>query len=197
MKTEKYFVLGMVGGGALIFFGIFLLIYFVSNDWFEDSQGNYLGTVIICILGGIVLVIASLIGARVKSERRKKLEKIFDSMSQSDVIKMFDCPTSGVKGTVKFIKLEKDQILVRYKCPIQGVRLLRIPIRFKDQCISHFRDTVFRCFKCGKESTIDHVKYSGPFTLVKLSCPTHGTDLPYHKIWSNIYTEISNERFAA
>ena len=125
------------------------------------------------------------------------MKKKFDSMSQSDVIKIFDCPKSGGKGVVSFIKLEKDQILVRHKCSIRGVRLLKIPIRFKDQCISHFRDTVFRCFKCGKDSTLDHKIISGHFTKVKLSCPTHGTDIPYHKIWSNIYYEITNEGNAA
>ncbi|MHA2051922.1 MAG: hypothetical protein ACW986_20120 [Promethearchaeota archaeon] len=179
-------VLGILG----IIFGVLLLLIVPFSVWGIGSNGMIPFSI---LPGGIFLVIYSLI----KSKRRKKLEKIFDSMSQSDVSKMFDCPKNESKGVVKFIKLEKDQILVRHRCPIQGVRLLRIPIRFKDQCISHFRDTVFRCFKCGEESTIDHVKYSGPFTLVNLSCPTHGTNLPYHKIWNSIYTEISNEEIPA
>jgi hypothetical protein len=41
------------------------------------------------------------------------------------------------------------------------------------------------------------VKYSGPWALIKLSCPTHGNRLPYHKIWTTVYLEISNEVVAA
>jgi hypothetical protein len=177
----------MTAGVFIISFGIFLGWRSVIFE--HDSLGNRFLVVIPCLLGGLIVVIGTPIRYNKRNERQKKL----DSMVLSDVSKMFDCPKNGVKGAVKFIKLEKDQILVRHRCPIQGVRLLRIPIRFKDQCISHFRDTVFQCFKCGNESRIDHVKYSGPFTLVKLSCPTHGTDIPYHKIWSSIYDEISNE----
>ncbi|MHA2399176.1 MAG: hypothetical protein ACXADU_09830 [Promethearchaeota archaeon] len=141
------------------------------------------------IPGGIFLMIISLIGTLVKKERQKK----FESMSSSDVFDLFEDSIDDPEGIIKFIKLEKDQILVRQRSDNRGRRLLRIPIRFKDQCISHFRDNVFRCFKCGKESPIDHVKHSGPFTLVKLSCSTHGRNIPYHKIWSTVYNEISNE----
>ena len=42
-----------------------------------------------------------------------------------------------------------------------------------------------KCCKCGQEATVDHVKFSGPWALIKLSCPTHGNKLHTHKIWSS------------
>jgi len=144
------------------------------------------------IVGGFALFIGSPINFTVKNVEQKKL----DSMSQSDLAKMFDCPGSGNKGVVHLIKLVKDHILVKKSCPTlyppsNRVMLLKIPLRLKDQCIPYFRDAVFRCFKCGQEATVDHLKFSEPWTLIKLSCPTHGNKLPTHKIWSTVYSDIS------
>jgi hypothetical protein len=119
-----------------------------------------------------------------------------DLMSQSDLAKMFECPINGNKGVVHLIKLTGFQILAKIKCPSGGVRLLKIPLRLGAQCVPYFRDSVYRCFKCGQKSTVDLVKHSGPWTLIKLNCPTHGNNLPTHKIWSSIYVEISGEGIA-
>ena len=115
-----------------------------------------------------------------------------DLMSQSDLVNMFTCSGCGSILTTYLIKSVKDQILVKQKCPNHLEKVLRIPLRLKDQCISHFRDTVFRCYKCGQEATVGQVKISGPWTLIKLSCPTHGNKIPTHKIWSSVYSDISN-----
>lgn len=121
-------------------------------------------------------------------------------MSPSDLINTFACPSSGNKGAVFLIKIVKDFILVKQSCPTlhpygwtNKVRVFRIPIWLKDQCVSYFRDTVFRCFECGHEAKVEYVKFSGPWALIRLSCPTHGNTRPYHKIWGTVYSEISNE----
>jgi len=152
---------------------------------------------LLLLLIGAIITIGAIIGYNYNSYlEKKRRDKRVDSMSQSDLAKMFDCPSSGYKGVVHLIKLVKNQILVKQSCPPYRARLLRIPLRLKDQCVSYFRDTVFRCYKCGQEATVDHVKFSGPWTLVKLSCPTHGNNIPYHKIWSTVYSDISNNGIA-
>jgi len=189
-----YLILGLVAGGFLITLGILFFfirehVYFIRESW-DYGFGIVPYT---CIIVGIVLIIVFLITLPRNYERRKKLA----AMSQSDVSEIFACPECGNIGAIYLIKLAKDQILVKHKCPIHGGRLLRLPLRLLDHCISHFRDNVFRCFKCGQETTVDHVKSSRPWTLIKLSCPTHGNRLPYHKIWTTVYNEISKEGVAA
>ena len=173
--------------------GYFIWIFIIminSETVAHDSTGLlYLATYL--SLGvGILLMIYSVITYVVKSERQKNL----NSMSETDLVKMFECPVSGSKSAVQMIKLVKDQILVKQSCPPNKVRLLRIPLRLKDQSIPYFRDAIFRCFKCGQEAAVDFVKISGPWTLLTLSCPTHGYKQPTHKIWSLIYSDITNEK---
>jgi uncharacterized membrane protein len=197
-------LIGLIGWivGISIFVVGFLMIIstpFSMSPQYQMRRGLGLLLLLIggiIILGVIIYLIRSYQKKRVREEKR---DKKVDSMSRSDLANMFDCPSSGNKGAVYFIKLVKDQILVKQSCPTlypygwsNKVRVLRIPLRLKDQCVSHFRDVVFRCFKCGQEATVDHVKFSGPWTLIKLSCPTHGNNLPTHKIWSTVYSDISN-----
>jgi len=179
-------ILVMVGGGALFFYGVY--IWFWHPEILRQGGGMPIPFISAAMVGGLLLFFGSPIVFAVKSKRHKKR----DSMSQSDLAKMFDCPSSGNKGAVYLIKLVKDPILVKLKCPNHSGRRLRIPLRLKDQCVPYFQDAVFRCFKCGQESTVDIVKISGPWTLIKLSCPTHGNKLPYHKIWNTVYSDISN-----
>jgi len=181
-------------GGTALTLGSFMSSGFVGPSASNTSL-FILGSVML-VIGISIIVAYCFLSGRIKNEMQKKI----DSMSQSDLAKMFDCPSSGNKGAVHLIKLVKDQILVKQSCPTLNpygwtskVRLLRIPLRLKDQCVSYFRDAVFRCFKCGQEATVDHVKHSGPWTLIKLSCPTHGNKLPTYKIWSTVYSDISNE----
>jgi len=162
-------------------------------DWNPNYVGGYFLYVYMFMVIGIILMVIGIIPVLVTSKKDKKIRMKLDSMSQSDLVNMFDCPGSGNKGAVHLIKLEKDNFLVKQRCPPKGGRSFRIPLTLKDQSIPHFRDTVFRCYKCGQGSTVDHVKSLGWWTLIKLSCPTHGNNLPYHKIWTNIFIEISNE----
>jgi len=133
-------------------------------------------------------------GSPIKSAEES--ERQIDSISQSALVNMFTCSGCGSILTTYLIKSVKDQILVKQKCPNHLEKVLRIPLRLKDQCISHFRDTVFRCYKCGQEAKVDRVILSEPWTLIKLSCPTHGNKIPTHKIWSSVYSDISNEGIA-
>lgn len=112
-------------------------------------------------------------------------------MSEKDLAEMFECPGSGNKGAIYLIKLVKNHFIVKQSCPPDGKRLFRIPVRLEDQSVPYFRDSVFRCFKCGQGIKVAHVKHSGPWSLIYLSCPTHGNKR--HKIWSSVYKEISNE----
>ena len=137
---------------------------------------------IIPIVVGIILIIKEI-----------KIGKKLESMSQSDLGNIFTCPACGSITATYLIKLEKDQIIVKQKCPNHSGKLHRIPLRFIDYCISYFRDSVFLCFKCGQESTVYHVWHSGAWTLIKLSCPTHGIQMPNYKIWNSIYPEITNK----
>ncbi|MFX0106103.1 MAG: hypothetical protein ACFE75_11515 [Candidatus Hodarchaeota archaeon] len=190
MKDSNVLICRLVVSGSLIFFGIFFL-FTIPFYWLNTGM---LGIPVLMLIGGgILLGIASPIDFLVKSNRRKSLNLI----SQSDIIKMFECPQCGTIGATYLIKLAKDQILVKQRCPNHGGRLFRLPIRLEDHSISHFRDTIFRCFKCGQEVKVDHVRFSGPWTLIKLSCPTHGNRLPYHKIWRTIYDKISKEAVTA
>jgi len=203
-KNKKPGLIALMCVGILITYGgtMWTLGSIMSGGFVGPSASNtglfILGSVM-SVIGISIIVAYCVLSGRIKNEMQKKI----DSMSQSDLAKMFDCPSSGNKSAVHLIKLVKDQILVKQSCPTlrpygwtNKVRLLRIPLRLKDQCVSYFRDAVFRCFKCGQEATVDLVKFSGPWTLIKLSCPTHGNKLPTHKIWSTIFTEISNEGIA-
>jgi len=192
LKYPKYAnsVFFMVAGWFIIVIGVSSL-FTAQGYYYGLQQAISITMSIYTIVGGFILLIASSIKFLVKNVRQKKL----DSMSQSDLAKMFDCPGSGNKGVVHLIKLVKDQILVKKSCPTlyppSGVKLFRIPLRLKDHCVPYFRDAVFRCFKCGQKATVDRVILSGPWTLIKLSCPTHGNKLPTHKIWSTVYSDIS------
>jgi ribosomal protein L32 len=183
MKYSNILIFRMVVRGLLIFFGVFFL-FTIPFYWLNTGM---LGIpVIMMIGGGITLAIASPIDFSIKSKRRKKL----NSISQSDVIKMFECPQCGTIGATYFIKLVKDQILIKQRCPKHGGRFFRLPIRLKDESITHFRNTIFLCSKCGQVATEVNVKFSGPWTLINLSCITHGISLPPHKIWGTVYNEI-------
>ena len=116
-------------------------------------------------------------------------------MTQSDYNKLLDCPRCGALGAIYLLKIAGQKIIVKQRCPVHGGRSYKIPLMQKDQFIPHIRGAIFRCYKCGQEAPIDHVKVSGPWTLIKCSCRTHGKKLPYQKIWSAVYNEISSNAF--
>ncbi len=118
-------------------------------------------------------------------------------MTQPDYNKLLNCPRCGTFGAIYLVKLAGDKMIVKQRCPTHGGRSYKVPLTQKDYFIPHIRSAVFRCFKCGKEATVDHTKTSGPWTLIKCSCPTHGKKLPYQKIWSTVYSEISSNAFTA
>jgi transcription elongation factor Elf1 len=185
---EIFLIFLLALGGLFIWIWVYTIL--INPEWVahDTSKLSYLAVYLSLGLG-IFLMIYSIILYVVKSEQQKNL----NSMSETDLVKMFECPVSGSKSAVQMIKLVKDQILVKQSCPPNKVRLLRIPLRLKDQSIPYFRDAVFRCFKCGQEAAVDFVKTSGPWTLLTLSCPTHGYKQPTHKIWSSIYSDMTKE----
>jgi hypothetical protein len=176
----------LVFGCLIIFGGIALLIFgiiAIGRYW-----TTYLGfTPFIIIAGGLSLIIVSMVKFSADNRRQREL----DAMTPSELAKLFECPESGNRGAVFLIKVIKNQIVVKQNCPPIGKRSFRISQKFKAQSIPLFRDTVLRCFYCGQVATLDYMKLSGPWTLLKLSCPTHGNKLPTHKIWSTIYSDIT------
>ncbi|MFX1375733.1 MAG: hypothetical protein ACFFA0_07975 [Promethearchaeota archaeon] len=114
-------------------------------------------------------------------------------MSQTEESKHFNCPKCGNTGNIFFIKAVGKKIIIKQKCPQHGDRSFNIPLMKKNLFIPHFRDGVFKCSKCGKETTVESAKPSGPWMLIKCVCPTHGKNLPPQRIWSTIYTDIYKE----
>jgi hypothetical protein len=112
-------------------------------------------------------------------------------MAQSEENKIFNCPKCGSKGTIYFIKAVGKKILIKQKCPRHGDRSFSIPLMKKNLFIPNFRENVFQCHYCGKETTVQKAKPSGPWILLKCTCPTHGNKLPIQRIWSTIYIDIS------
>ena len=111
-------------------------------------------------------------------------------MAQSEDSKHFSCPKCGNTGTIFFIKAVGKKILIKQKCPQHGDRSFNVPLMKKNLYIPHFRDGVFRCPKCGMETTVESAKPSGPWMVVKCVCPTHGKNIPSQRIWSTIYMDI-------
>jgi hypothetical protein len=114
-------------------------------------------------------------------------------MTQSEDIKQFSCPKCGTPGAILFLKVDGNNIIVKYKCPKHGDKLTKVPLMQKEQLTPIIREGFFRCYKCGQETTVQSAKASGPWMLVKCSCPTHGNKLPLQRIWSTIYIDISNK----
>ncbi len=114
-------------------------------------------------------------------------------MALSEESKLFSCPKCGTIGTIFFLKVDGNNIIVKQKCPKHGERSFNIPLLKKDSYIPQFTNGIFRCYKCGQESTVENKKASGPWMLVKCACPTHGNKLPLQRIWSTIYIDISSK----
>jgi hypothetical protein len=111
-------------------------------------------------------------------------------MSRPDFSNIFSCPRCGTIGAIYLLKVAGNKMIIKQRCPQHGGRSYKLPLIQKDQFIPYIRNAVFRCYKCGQEATVDNLKMSGPWTLIRAACPIHGNKLPYQKIWSAIYTEI-------
>ncbi len=110
-------------------------------------------------------------------------------MSDMDYNKVPSCPKCGTVGAIYVLKYAGAQIIVKQKCPTHGGKAYKYPLRDRDIFLPNLRSAIFRCYKCGEEATVDHTKVSGPWTLIKCNCQTHGNKLPYQKIWTNAYNE--------
>jgi len=177
-------IIGCILGGLMIYYGIYLLLNAMHLPIFNPQYSIAFIFPYICIIVGTLLIIGAPLNYSKNSKRKRKL----DSMSQSDLVNMFACPKCGNPGAIFFVKLVNELFLVKQRCPIHGGRLFKLPTRLKEASISHFRDAIFRCSKCGQEAALFHVKYSGPWALIKVDCPTHG--LKTQKIWTTVYNEI-------
>ncbi|MFW9771117.1 MAG: hypothetical protein ACFFA2_06320 [Promethearchaeota archaeon] len=184
-------IIGCVLGGLMIYYGIYLLLYAMHLPIFNPQYSIAFIFPYVCIIGGTLLIVGSPLNFARNSKKRKKL----DSMTQLDLVNMFNCPKCGTIGAIYFVKLVQDKFLVKQKCPFHGGRHFELPIRLKDGSISHFLDAIFRCPKCGQEAKLFHAKYSGPWALITVDCPTHG--LKVHKIWNSIYNEITKSKTKA
>ncbi|MHA1381170.1 MAG: hypothetical protein ACTSRG_22610 [Candidatus Helarchaeota archaeon] len=112
-------------------------------------------------------------------------------MVQIDHSQMFKCPKCGQMGIAVVIKVAGNVTVVKLKCPAHGGKTLKLSTPQIGQYIGIFKDSIFRCLKCGRAANIDHMKVSGPWTLVRMSCEVHGNHLSYQKIWSSIYQQVS------
>lgn len=186
MKSRKFigFIFLMATGGYLIFIGIY---FSVANCEMCYSAKHIGGLHIISPIGGLSLILFSSISIYIENKRQKEL----DSISKSDIINLFECSTCGMKGATHLIKIAKDQILVKQRCPTHGGRLFRLPFRLIKDIIPYIRDAMYRCYKCAQSTTVDHAKVSGRWMLIKMSCSIHKTDLPYYKIWDSVYSDIA------
>ncbi|MHA2429686.1 MAG: zinc-ribbon domain-containing protein [Promethearchaeota archaeon] len=114
-------------------------------------------------------------------------------MTQQDYSKKFSCPQCGTVGAIYLLKVTGSQMLIKQNCPTHGARKYVVPLMQKDEFMPYIHDAVFRCFKCGQEAVVDHVKVKGPWSLIRCTCPTHKNKLPVYKIWSSVYNEISSK----
>ena len=112
-------------------------------------------------------------------------------MTISNYNKHLSCSICGRIPTITLLKVSGPELVLKQKCPEHGERLFKIPLIEKPHLMPHFRMGIFRCYKCGQDATVDHVKFDGPWALIKCRCERHGRSLPYQKIWSTIYTESS------
>ena len=113
-------------------------------------------------------------------------------MAYMDYNNLFKCVKCGASGCISLLKVSGSLIIIKQKCPKHGARVIKVPLIQKNLFLNLIRDNVFRCFKCGQPASIVSVKLSGPWTILQLNCPTHGTKLPAQKIWNSIYAEISS-----
>lgn len=118
-------------------------------------------------------------------------------MTQPDHSTMFKCPKCGAVGAIFLVKVAGVQVIVKQRCPIHGPRSFKLPVSFLSRQIPFIQDAVYRCYKCGQKATQDRMKMSGPWTLIKCTCPTHGNKLPWQKIDYSVYYKISPESFQA
>ena len=103
---------------------------------------------------------------------------------------MFLCPKCNKNGPILMVKISGQKIIIKKKCPKHGTRVIKPPLMALDQIIDLIREATYRCRKCGRDSMATWMKADGPWTLMKVSCPTHGTQ-SVQRIWNIIYTQIS------
>lgn len=109
-----------------------------------------------------------------------------------DYNNLFKCVKCGANGSILLLKVAGSLVIIKQKCPKHGDRVIKVPLIQKNLYLNLIRDNIFLCPKCGQPASVDSVKLSGPWTLLKLNCSTHGTKLPVQKIWNSIYGEISS-----
>ncbi len=112
-------------------------------------------------------------------------------MVSSDYSHLFKCPKCGTTGAIYFLKVSGGYMIIKQKCPQHGGRSFKIPMMQKNQVLPYINNAVFRCFKCAAEAKSDSIKMSGPWAVIKVHCPTHGNNVPTHKIWGLIYNEMA------
>ncbi|MFX1394507.1 MAG: zinc-ribbon domain-containing protein [Promethearchaeota archaeon] len=113
-------------------------------------------------------------------------------MANLDYSQVFSCPRCGYKGAIYIVKIAGANIVFKQRCPTHGGRSFKLPLVQKDLYLPQVHDGIFRCFKCGQPATVDSMRISGPWALIRCLCANHGNKLPYQKIWSSIYTEVAN-----
>ena len=109
-----------------------------------------------------------------------------------DYNNLFKCPKCGASGCISLVKVVNTLVIIKQRCLKHGERVIKVPLIQKDLFLNLIRDNLFLCYKCGQPASVESTKLTGPWTILKLNCPTHGTKLPDQKIWNSIYGEISS-----
>ncbi|MBD3195086.1 MAG: hypothetical protein GF317_08535 [Candidatus Lokiarchaeota archaeon] len=111
-------------------------------------------------------------------------------MNYRDYKNEFSCPKCGRQDALYLMKADGNDFIIKQRCSEHGARSFRVPIMEKNNYMDIIQDRIFRCYKCGEKTTLDHIKFNGPYAIIKGMCPNHSNSLPDQKIWSLIYLEI-------
>ena len=112
-------------------------------------------------------------------------------MSGVDYSHLFRCGRCNNPSITFLLKYTPKKIIVKQNCPLHGKKAFVIPLSSVPGLLSVIRDSIFRCYKCGKPTVIDNIKRAKTWTLIRGNCETHKNSLPYQKISTNIYEMLN------
>jgi hypothetical protein len=113
-------------------------------------------------------------------------------MAQMDYSFIFRCPKCNFVGAIYLLKYTLKKTIIKQNCPIHGKRSFVIPSASIERLIPIIRDSIYRCYKCGKITKIANIKTSGQWTLIRGECEDHRHSLPYQKVSTLIYNKLNS-----
>jgi hypothetical protein len=113
-------------------------------------------------------------------------------MSFPEFRELFFCPKCRQMGTIFFLKISGQKVIIKQKCPKHGTRLFKLPIVALEHVMDLIRSGTFRCMRCGQEAVGTWMKMDGPWTLHKCTCSVHGRQA-LQRIWNTVFNQISTK----